>query len=203
MRRFDIKANTYRLGSAWARHKAWLCFALFIVAVSAFTGLISAIKFYNGVLPVSFSNVAFLNYLKGSTNFAMMLASNLLSTALFVGVVFVTFGSVWCRPLGVVFLMYYIYARIITIVSLLLCYGFINSLILFLCLLAFSVAYIALFCWLTVNSLDICAQSGRYFRECMHRSYCTVNIFALFAFCVLAEAITMCVLKNFLIILVY
>lgn len=191
------------LGSAWGRHRAWLCFVFFVVAVSIFTGLISAIKFYNGVLPVSFSNVAFLNYLKGSTNFAMMLATNLLSTTLFVGVVFVTFGSVWSRPLGVVFLMYYIYVRIITIVSLLLCYGFINTLILFLCLLAFSAMYILLFCWLTVNSLDICSQSGAYFRECMHRSYSTLHIFVLFAFCVLAEAITMCVLKNFLIILIY
>lgn len=203
MNKWHKKLNILGFSDIYGRHKTWIIFLSFLCLIALLTGILSSIKFYNGVLPVSFSNIAFINYLKDKTNFVMMFISNFFATGLFVFVVVVCFVNIYCRFFGVLFFMYFVYARILTLISMMLIYGVLNTLIIVLCMLAFAFCYIVLFLFLTSNCLDICSAGGGYFRNCFNRNFFTLNFLVVFGVCVFFESIVIGILKNFVVILIY
>lgn len=186
-------------------HKTFAIILFFLCAVAIFAGVISAIRFSSGILPINFSNVVFINFLKSKSSWMWLMICGLFTCLLFSVLFILFFANKFTGIFAIIFLLYYLYARILTLVSMLIIYGFINTFILFLVLLLFTLAYCVLYVFIMLALKETRCSCSNYFKNCFNMS--KTNIVLPFILILLLvsflESVMIGILKTFVIILVF
>lgn len=198
MRNFFLSLFDHAFSSC-KRHKlitVWLVIALL---VSVVLGVIAGIRINNSAFPQDFSNVGYVKYLRDSVGFAGFIFTEIFTILVFVFVAILTCGNVFSFALGVLFFMYFCYSQTVTIVSISMEFGFFNTIILMIFLIAINLLYFYLFLLVFVECFD-CAKIPNYWSGCF---ITILPLLITFLAVALINGIFLMVLKNFVFILVY
>lgn len=181
------------------RHKVLLTFLLLGVCASIILGIVSAIQINGSMFPQDFSNVAYVKFLGGSIGFAGFLFTTLFTLLIFVVVILICSYKPYFLWLGAIFFMYFVYAQIVTIISISMDYGFFNTLILLLFMIIVSILYFFFFTMIFISCAD-CCNSPNYFYYAFRLIAPLIISLTLVA---LINVIFLMTLKNFVFVLVY
>ncbi len=175
-----------------------LCLLSITVIVLA---VFSAISFNGGVLPINLSNIAYVKFLKGETGFAMLIFGTLISIGITYALVILFSCKKFLIPLALIFYLYFVYMQTVVFVSILLIYGFFNTLILLMLLLIYLLAEFILFLILII-ALSSLSNDCNYLKTCFTNRTILITtlllLITMFVFCVL-----LAMLKSFIILLIF
>lgn len=184
---------------ACKRHKALMFFVIALIIVCIILGVFAGIKINHSLFPQDFSNVVYIKFLKGSLGFSGFLFSQIFTLIFFVAIILVCSINIWLIPIGLLFLLYFVYSQTVTIISISMEFGFFNTLILLVILIAVTFCYFILFCLIFILCVDNCG-APKYFSVCMR------DILPILLSCltiVLLNTILLLMMRKFVFILVY
>lgn len=166
-------------------------------------GVISAINLDGGVLPIDLSNIAFIRYLKGDCGVFFLIFGTILNLLLFYSLILLSCCKRFLIPFAIIFYLYFVYSQIVIFTSLILLYGFFNTLILILLLLIYILLEIVLLMLFLLFLLNYTDSFG-YFKNCFssNNSNLIILTLALIAISILF-CVVLIVLKSFVILLIY
>lgn len=166
-------------------------------------GVISAINLDGGVLPIDLSNIAFIKYLKGDCGVFFLIFGTILNLLLFYSLILLSCCKRFLIPFAIIFYLYFVYSQIVIFTSLILLYGFFNTLILILLLLIYILLEIVLLMLFLLFLLNYTDSFG-YFKNCFssNNSNLIILTLALIAISILF-CVVLIVLKSFVILLIY
>lgn len=166
-------------------------------------GVISAINLDGGVLPIDLSNIAFIRYLKGDCGVFFLIFGTILNLLLFYSLILLFCCKRFLIPFAIIFYLYFVYSQIVIFTSLILLYGFFNTLILILLLLIYILLEIVLLMLFLLFLLNYTDSFG-YFKNCFssNNSNLIILTLALIAISILF-CVVLIVLKSFVILLIY
>ena len=164
-------------------------------------GVISAINFDGGVLVIDLNNITYIKFLKDDCGFAFLIFGSLINIIIFYIIIFSCCCKRYFIPLSIIFYLYFVYSQALIFTSILLIYGFFNTIILLILLLVYIFFNIFLFMIL----ICLCVENSHchnYFSTCFRRQDIMILSPALLlvsiAFCIILT-----ILKSFVILLIY
>lgn len=184
---------------ACKRHKVLMFFVVAMIIVCIILGVFSGIKINHSLFPQDFSNVVYIKFLKGSTGFSGFLFSQIFTLIFFMAIILLCSITVWLIPIGLLFLLYFVYSQTVTIISISMEFGFFNTLILLVILIAVTFCYFILFCLIFMLCVDNCGAPK-------YLSNCTCDVLPIVLVClavVLINTIILLMMRKFVFILVY
>jgi len=171
-----------------------------LTIASIILGIVAGINFLDGILVIDLSNISYIQFLKDEINFVSLFFRLSFALTIFIAIVFICNSKSFLIPFAVIFYMYLIYSQVVIISSIILIYGFFNSVILVLLLIIYILLLFLLFLLIFIEANCYC-NSFRFFKEGMNSNFLTYLIltFALtFIFCLVLN-----ILKSFVILLIY
>lgn len=190
---------SYSIVEPIKKHRGFVAFMLCIIGVCVFCAVLAGIKFSKSSLLISFSNVAIVKFLRGSSGFGGLMFTNILTLSIFSLIIISSCCKKYTISIGIFFYGYYAYAQTLTLIAFMLEYGIINTLVIAFCLLIFLALTLFLFLELFLICLD-CQNSYRYlktsFANCM-------PILILLCLQLIFQCFVFFVLRNYIIVLVY
>lgn len=190
---------TYSLFEPLKKHRNFAIFIVLLVCMCIFCAVLAGIKFSNSSLLISFSNVAIVKFLRGTSGFGGMLFSNLLTISIFSSIIISSCCKKYTISIGVFFYCYYVYAQTLTLIAFILEYGIINTLVIAFCMLIFMFFSFFLLLELFLICLD-CQNQYLYFKTSFTNC---LPIFIFILALLLCQSIIFFVLRNYVIVLVY
>ncbi len=166
-------------------------------------GVISAINLDGGVLPIDLSNIAFIRYLKGDCGVFFLIFGTILNLLLFYSLILLFCCKRFLIPFAIIFYLYFVYSQIVIFTSLILLYGFFNTLILILLLLIYILLEIVLLMLFLLFLLNYTDSFG-YFKNCFSSNNSNLIILTLALIVIsILFCVVLIVLKSFVILLIY
>ena len=166
-------------------------------------GVISAINLDGGVLPIDLSNIAFIKYLKGDCGVFFLIFGTILNLLLFYSLILLFCCKRFLIPFAIIFYLYFVYSQILIFTSLILLYGFFNTLILILLLLIYILLEIVLLMLFLLFLLNYTDSFG-YFKNCFSSNNSNLIILTLALIVIsILFCVVLIVLKSFVILLIY
>ncbi len=166
-------------------------------------GVISAINLDGGVLPIDLSNIAFIKYLKGDCGVFFLIFGTILNLLLFYSLILLFCCKRFLIPFAIIFYLYFVYSQIVIFTSLILLYGFFNTLILILLLLIYILLEIVLLMLFLLFLLNYTDSFG-YFKNCFSSNNSNLIILTLALIVIsILFCVVLIVLKSFVILLIY
>lgn len=180
--------------------------ALFILLCIATIGVIvlavfSAISFDSSALSIDLSNIAYMRFLSGDSNFAMLIFISILNIAIIYALILVFSCKKYLLPLALIVYLYFVYTQTVVFVCILLIYGLFNTLLLLIVLLIYLLAE---FIFLTLIIIMLSTMSGcqNYFSECFSNKAFLLASLMLIAI-ILVFCLVLAMLKSFIILLIF
>ncbi len=185
--------------SSCKRHRVFTIWLIVALVTSVTLGVVAGIRINHSSFPQDFSNVGYVKYLRDNVGFAGFFFTEIFTIIVFVTITVLTCCKAWCCMFGILFFMYFCYSQTVTIVSIIMEFGFFNTVILLIFLVAISLIYFYLFLLVVVECFD-CIGMPNYFSGCV----CAIlPLIISFLLASLFNAIFLMVLKNFVFVLVY
>lgn len=190
---------SYSILEPLKRHRNFIGLMLLIIGVCIFCAVMSSIKFNNSSMLISFSNVVIVKFLRGSTGFGGMLFNNILTIAIFSGIIIVSCRKNYTISIGIFFYAYYVYAQTLTLIAFVLEYGIVNTMVIAFCMI--FILIITLFLLLELFLICLDSQKDIAYFKCSITNCIPILILIL---CVLLlQSVVFFVLRNYIIVLVY
>ena len=181
------------------KHKLLIVSLIISTIIMIVIAVVSGIKLNKSMFPQNFSNVSYIKFLKGSSGFVSFMFSTLFANAIFITVIWLSCIRPYLIPIGLLFYLYYVYAQTVTIISVMLDFGFFNTIIVIIFLILISFVYFFLYLLLIICSVD-CTADIKY---CSLSFRLILPLIIMFIISIIFSAILLLSLKNFVIILVY
>lgn len=181
------------------RHKVFFISLIVSTVIVIVIAVVSGIQLHKSMFPQNFSNVAYIKFLKSGGGFVSFLFNTLLTNLIILSIIWVASCKPFTIWIGMLFYFYFVYAQVITLISISLEFGFFNTIIIAIYIAFISIVYFLLYLLIVVECLDCCNSFG-YFSSSIKILLPLLLTFV--AVIVLNTIILMC-LKNFVIILVY
>ena len=181
------------------KHRGFVSFMIILVGVCIFCAVLASIKFSRSSLLISFSNVAIVKFLRGSSGFGAMLFTNLFSIGIFAIIIILSCCKKYTISIGIFFYSYFVYAQTLTLIAFMLEYGIINTLVIAFCMLIFLIVTIFLLLELFLSCLEYqnCHQYVKTsFVACL-------PILVILCLLLVFQSTIFFVLRNYVIVLVY
>lgn len=197
MRLFNLLFDNIR------RRYGYFIFLCLITIAIIVLAVFSAINFDGGVLPIDLSNVPYIKYLKDDCGFFYLIFGNLLTLAIFITLIVLFSCKRYLLPFSLIFYLYFVYSQIVIFVSLILIYGFFNTIILMILLTIFLLLEFLLLLLILINIVEHCGNSN-FFSACFNRNQSPIwwLIISLLIL-TLTFSILLALLRSFVILLVY
>ncbi len=165
--------------------------------------VISAINFDGGILPIDLSNIAFIKYLKGDCGVFFLIFGTLLNLIIFYSLILVFCCKKFLFPFAMIFYLYFVYSQVVIFTSIILIYGFFNTLILLLLLLIYIILEIVLLMLFVLFLLNFTDSYG-YFKNCFSSSNLNLLILTLSLVIInILFCIILIILRSFVILLIF
>lgn len=183
--------------------KGYMILLIFASIVAIVLAVFASINFSSGFLTIDLSNISYIKFLKGDSGMASMIFSSLFSLMIFFLIIWLCHSKPFLMPLSIIFYLYLVYSQTVILVSLVMIYGFFNCII-----LAFILLIYILFTWflfiLAMLHMSFNMREHDYFRCCFDISRSKLlHILILIILSTIIFSLTITILKNFVILLVY
>ena len=193
----------FNIGEKIKQQKIYFTFLILTTIAVIVFAVYSAVMMSGGLFALDISEVVYLQFLKKQNSFVSLLFGSLLAVAVIVALMVVCHIKKWLVPLALIFFLYYIYSQTVILISLIMIYGFLNVLILFI---FYTVFLLCEFAILILIMLELWTLSGRdrYFSVCFSSSessmvlYLMILSLLVFIFC-----LVLVILRKFVILLLY
>lgn len=200
---FNMKRIFFAITSAIRLKRNMFILLIILSLISIILGVISAINFDGGVLPIDLTNIVFIRYLKDDCGVFYLFFGSILNLAVFYFMILLCCAKRWLTPLACIIYMYFIFAQTVVLVSIILIYGFFSTLILLMLLLIYLLLEILL---LMLLIIAICPLSdcSCYFQQCFSNSN---NVVPFITMALIVLAILFCImliiLRSFVLLLIF
>ena len=141
---FNMKRIFFAISSAIRLKRNMFILLIILSLISIILGVISAINFDGGVLPIDLTNIVFIRYLKDDCGVFYLFFGSILNLAVFYFMILLCCAKRWLTPLACIIYMYFVFAQTVVLVSIILIYGFFSTLILLMLLLIYLLLEILL-----------------------------------------------------------
>ena len=181
------------------RHKLFFSSLLVATVIIIVIAVFGGIKLQKSMFPQNFSNVAYIKFLKSSSGFVAFMFNSLFTNFIFVGIIWTTSCRSWSIWIGILFYLYFVYAQVVTIISISMEFGFFNTIIIVIYISIMTIIYIFLYLMIIMDC-GSCCNNISYFSVSIKL---LVPMLLTFVFVIVANSIFLMSLRNFVIILVY
>lgn len=163
-------------------------------------GVVSAINFDNGVLPIDLGNVAYIKFLRGG-GFGGLIFATLIANLLVYAIIICCGCKKFLLPISLVFYFYLVYSMGVIFTSVIIIYGFFATIIFLILLLAYYILQLAI---LTAVICEIIyAPKYNYFNHCF-ASVSNVFILTVLYFVLsILFCFILFLLRNYILLLVF
>ena len=195
--------NMFRnIADCIARRKALFILFIVLALVMLVIGVVSAINFNTGVLPIDLGNITFIKFLRGSSGFFSLIFNTIIASIIIYAIMTLCCCKNFLIPFAVIFYLYFIYCMGVVWTSIMLIYGFFATIILLILLLAFYVCEIFILTTLLCELITI--SKTNYFRCCFNnQTSCVVVLSTMLLVLIVTFCLILACLKSYIILLIY
>lgn len=180
--------------------KGFFIFLIISTILMSVLGIISAINLVDASLTLDLTHIAYIKFLKSEIKFLTLTLMLLINLSIFY------FATLFCSikpfsfPMAVLLFLYFVYSQMVVLVSIILTYGFFNSLIFIILLLIFDLILFFIYI-LALTKLCTILSSNCTFCDI----FCFDVLITFFIIIVLLFVFSLILLfiRNFVILLVY
>ena len=185
------------------QRKKFLWFLIILSVLVAVLAVVFAVNKPSDIYEVKLTNIAYIQYLAGSSGVFSTIIKMSLSLLIFLSLILVCGARKIFFPMAVLFYLYFVYSQIFVFMNLMFYYGFANCVILLLLLIGHTVANCSLFIFILIEQTTICGRRG-YFGLLFKISESSILIYLILMIllCVLF-CLVLLILKSFVILLVF
>ena len=195
--------NMFRnIADCIARRKALFILFIVLALVMLVIGVVSAINFNTGVLPIDLGNITFIKFLRGSSGFFSLIFNTIIASIIIYAIMTLCCCKNFLIPFAVIFYLYFIYCMGVVWTSIMLIYGFFATIILLILLLAFYVCEIFILTVLLCELITI--SKTNYFKCCFNnQTSCVVILSTMLLVLIVTFCLILACLKSYIILLIY
>ena len=179
-------------------------FFIFIIAaiVMIVLGVIAAINYDSGVLPIDLTNIPYIKFLRGDSGFFSMILNTIIACVIVYLIIVLCCCKKYLVPIAVIFYLYLIYSMGVIFTSIILIYGFFSSLILLVLLLVYFGIQLFVFTAILCELLYI--NKHMYFKTCFSwQESVLIYLSLILLITILTFCFILTFLKNYIILLLY
>lgn len=191
-----------RLGEKIRRYKGLFIFLILATIIVSIIAVYSAINFETIAITIDIGNVAFVKFLKGETSFLPLIFGMLVIFLVFIGICCVCCIKKILVPLAILVYFYFVYSQMVVLTSLIVIYGFFNTLILIFFLSCFLLIEFALFMLVLLELTSNC-DSPYFLKDCFSCNSCLKWLIICWSFLIVLFCVILALLKSFVILLVF
>ena len=185
-----------------ARRKSLFILFIILALVMLVIGVVSAINFNTGVLPIDLGNITFIKFLRGSSGFFSLIFNTIIASIIIYTIMTLCCCKNFLIPFAIIFYLYFIYCMGVVWTSIMLIYGFFATIILLILLLAFYVCEIFILTTLLCELITI--SKTNYFRCCFNnQTSCVVVLSTMLLVLIVTFCLILACLKSYIILLIY
>ena len=185
------------------KRKVYFILSIVFGLVVVVLGVIAALNFGGDSITINLSNIAYIKFLKTESSFVGMFFNLILSLFIFFVVIFLCHSRKFLIPLGFLFYLYLIYSQTVVFVSVILIYGILNCIIFCVLLLSYTISVWFIFI-LILAELSCFTNTHSYFRDCCSFNRAKVlTYFIIIVLLTLIFSLTLLILKNYIILLIF
>ena len=185
-----------------ARRKSLFILFIILALVMLVIGVVSAINFNTGVLPIDLGNITFIKFLRGSSGFFSLIFNTIIASIIIYTIMTLCCCKNFLIPFAIIFYLYFIYCMGVVWTSIMLIYGFFATIILLILLLAFYVCEIFILTVLLCELITI--SKTNYFRCCFNnQTSCVVVLSTMLLVLIVTFCLILACLKSYIILLIY
>lgn len=185
-----------------ARRKSLFILFIILALVMLVIGVVSAINFNTGVLPIDLGNITFIKFLRGSSGFFSLIFNTIIASIIIYAIMTLCCCKNFLIPFAVIFYLYFIYCMGVVWTSIMLIYGFFATIILLILLLAFYVCEIFILTVLLCELITI--SKTNYFKCCFNnQTSCVVILSTMLLVLIVTFCLILACLKSYIILLIY
>jgi len=193
----------FRLGDNIRKNKVLFGVLLILTIIVGIIAVYSAINFEMIAITIDIGNVTFVKFLKGDTSFLPLIFGTLLAFLVFLSIITICFSKKFLLPFAILFYLYFVYSQVVILTSLIVIYGFFNTLILLFLLITFNLLEFFVFIAIMLELFTICG-SPCFFKDCFNtNNSCFLSLLIIMALLVFAFCLILAILKSFVILLVF
>lgn len=195
--------NMFRnIADCIARRKSLFILFIILALVMLVIGVVSAINFNTGVLPIDLGNITFIKFLRGSSGFFSLIFNTIIASIIIYAIMTLCCCKNFLIPFAVIFYLYFIYCMGVVWTSIMLIYGFFATIILLILLLAFYVCEIFILTVLLCELITI--SKTNYFKCCFNnQTSCVVILSTMLLVLIVTFCLILACLKSYIILLIY
>ena len=195
--------NMFRnIADCIARRKALFILFIVLALVMLVIGVVSAINFNTGVLPIDLGNITFIKFLRGSSGFFSLIFNTIIASIIIYTIMTLCCCKNFLIPFAIIFYLYFIYCMGVVWTSIMLIYGFFATIILLILLLAFYVCEIFILTVLLCELITI--SKTNYFKCCFNnQTSCVVILSTMLLVLIVTFCLILACLKSYIILLIY
>lgn len=192
---FNAILNNFRLRKGLFLLLVALCTAFIVV------GVITAINFDNGVLPIDLGNVAYIKFLRNG-GFGSLIFGTIVANFFVYAIILLCGCKKFLLPISFVFYLYLVFSMGVIFTSVIIIYGFFATIIFLILLLAYFVLQILV---LTAIMCEIIyAPHINYFRHCFSGWQSNVFVLTVLYFALsLMFCLILFLLRHYILLLVF
>ena len=190
-----------RLFGCLKRNKGYFVFLLILTISMMVIAVISAINFDGGILSINFTNVPYIRFLKDECSFISLIFSLILTIAIILLPIFICHCRKLLYIISLIFYCYFIYSQVVILTSIILIYGFFNTLILIIVLSIYLLTIVFLLI-LIMTELSLHSGSG-YFQCCFNGNNNFILLSIILILSIVLFSLILTILKSFVMLLIF
>ena len=192
----------YNIFLPFKEKRAYFVWLLIFTLIAFVVGVYAGINLNNQVFSIDMSSISYINFLKGECGLLSLVFKLFLSLTIFYTLILVCHCKKYLIPLAIIIYMYFVYTQAVVLISLIVIYGFFNSIVLFFVLLIYEIFVIATF---LISMMHMYCLIGNFdfFKSCFSwQNYILWFLLFLLIWCLIFSTMLL-ILKSFVILLVY
>ena len=191
------------IGDKIRRYKGLFIFLILATIIVSIIAIYSAINFETIAITIDIGNVTFVKFLKGETSFLPLIFGSLIILLVFVGICCVCCAKKFLVPFSFLVYLYFVYSQMVVLTSLIVIYGFLNTLILIFFLSCFLLIEFFLFILVLLELISNCG-SPCFFKDCFNVNHSSLRwLFLCWSVLVALFCLILALLKSFVLLLVF
>ena len=190
------------IGEKIRRYKVLFCCLIVATITISIIAIYSAINFETISITIDVGNVTFVKFLTGETSFLPLIFGLMIMAFVFIGICCFCCLKKILVPLAVLVYFYFVYSQMVVLTSLIVIYGFFNTLVLIFFLSCFLLMEFFLFMLVLLELISNCG-SPCFFKDCFSVNSCIKWLLVFWGVLILIFCTILALLKSFVLLLVF
>ena len=126
-----MKFSIFNLFQCLKQKKLYFILLCLITCAALIIGVYAGFNFTNQVFSVDLSNISYIQFLQDECGLFSLIFRLSFSLIIFYSLILICSSKKFLLPIAIIFYMYLVYTQVVVLISLIVIYGFLNSMVLF------------------------------------------------------------------------